>query len=391
MRVLRLRLGTGKTIQKILIAIVIVAFYAFSDNSTIVYPLKVLAIVLLPLLTKRIRIDLYSLWVSSFAILCLLSIIWAHDTELAIFYTIWFLQAASLAFAIGCTITTENDINYVLRCIVVSGILLSIRVIGATGLQNLGSFRIGRNIGYNANELALKTSSSCLMALYFFSIGKDKRSRILYIAAWALLLFTVLMTGSRKGAIVVVAGTLLFFVFQSKTPLKLGRNLIITVFLLAFAYWAVINIPLLYNAVGGRIATMMNFFQDNEYVGNSISNRIDFISDGWQLFLNNPIFGYGNGNFSFVSGRGIYSHNNYIELLVGVGLVGTVLYYSLYVYLAYHLVSFQIKRIKGLSSLFLVILLIYIVLEYAVVTFQSDNVQLLLVLIFAFVRYRKRG
>ena len=66
----------------------------------------------------------------------------------------------------------------------------------------------------------------------------------------------------------------------------------------------------------------------------STLSRVSFIETGWRLFKQKVFIGHGVDNFKYVSGFWVYSHNNFIEILVGLGIVGFVLYYSIYL-LAY--------------------------------------------------------
>ena len=66
----------------------------------------------------------------------------------------------------------------------------------------------------------------------------------------------------------------------------------------------------------------------------SVSIRETMIEAGIEQFKSNPILGIGIGNGFNISliavGRNTYLHNNFIEILVDVGIVGFALYYSFY-------------------------------------------------------------
>ncbi|MGH0052900.1 MAG: O-antigen ligase family protein, partial [Sphaerochaetaceae bacterium] len=57
------------------------------------------------------------------------------------------------------------------------------------------------------------------------------------------------------------------------------------------------------------------------------------IQDGWQMFLENPLFGKGLNAFREIVDYKMYSHNNYIEILVSWGIVGFLWYYGFLVFL----------------------------------------------------------
>ena len=384
---MRISLNNEKAIRAI-IMIAIVAFMAFSDRAYPVYAVKVIAIVMLFFLRKRIRVDFYLIWICLFVGFSALSILWAPVTEDAVFYTVWALQAMMLALAIENTIDSKADIEYVLKCLFFSGIVLLIRVMLRTSLKQLGTFRLGTNMGMNANELALKSSIAFISGYYLFRKQKKDAYRILYFAGIALLMMQVVFTGSRKGSIMVVSSIFLYAVLRSKTPLNIIRNLLVSVILGIGFIILITQVELLYNAVGRRLSLLLNMFDADAYVGNSISNRRDFIETGFQLFLEQP-FGYGMGSFQTVSGARIYAHNNYIELLVDVGLIGFAIYYALYIRNIVNLLKILRKERELLSLLFSLSVVI-MVLEYGLVSFQSDYVQIVLAMIYASIRIVKK-
>lgn len=76
---------------------------------------------------------------------------------------------------------------------------------------------------------------------------------------------------------------------------------------------------------------LFSFFTDTGTTEASINIRSQMITFGLEMFKENPIWGYGIDNYKILYGVSYYaeaySHNNLIELLVGVGIVGAFLYY----------------------------------------------------------------
>ncbi len=61
---------------------------------------------------------------------------------------------------------------------------------------------------------------------------------------------------------------------------------------------------------------MILFFEQTDKAGfeqGSTAERIYFIVNGWQGFLQSPLWGHGYQSFAMKFER--YSHNNYIEML----------------------------------------------------------------------------
>jgi O-antigen ligase len=98
-----------------------------------------------------------------------------------------------------------------------------------------------------------------------------------------------------------------------------------------------------------RIENAIAVFEGNVDADGSTSDRVWRIQRGLEIWGGNPILGIGLANYASVSQAdhvfseaiGGYSHNNYIEILVGTGLVGFLLYLSIYVFWAYKLYTLR--------------------------------------------------
>ena len=73
--------------------------------------------------------------------------------------------------------------------------------------------------------------------------------------------------------------------------------------------------------------------------------RFGMYTRGIELFLENPVAGIGFGQFQEVSGFEEYSHSDYIEVLSSTGIVGFVLYFSIFLVL-----WLRIARLRRLTS-----------------------------------------
>ena len=149
----------------------------------------------------------------------------------------------------------------------------------------------------------------------------------------AVLVIFVVLTASRSSALIMIISTamLIALTFRVRKRSVGAALLIIAVLLLVFLY-LIFNVELLYQVIGQRIEDVLLLFRTGE--GDSSSEkRISLIQYGWSLFCEHPVFGRGISTFYAYSKQGVgflaYSHNNYLELLVGVGAAGLLLYYAL--------------------------------------------------------------
>lgn len=75
-----------------------------------------------------------------------------------------------------------------------------------------------------------------------------------------------------------------------------------------------------------------------------------------------------------------YSHNNFIEIAVGMGIIGFISYYWIYVYLILkYMKTFIQKRTSFLVSVLFILFILYFVTQVGLVTYDS-LIQWLLIL-----------
>src|SRR5699024_5557929 len=74
-----------------------------------------------------------------------------------------------------------------------------------------------------------------------------------------------------------------------------------------------------------RITNIFDFFRGQDIQEQSVYIRSRMIEIGIGLFKQRPFFGWGLDQFKYLSGYGVYSHSNYVEVLVSLGGVGLLL------------------------------------------------------------------
>lgn len=260
------------------------------------------------------------------ALYALASTLWAQDfnqalsrasslwVSLAAFVTLW------VAFAKGLTLKP-----------VIYGSVVGALVNAAVSVVQTKTGGVLRAEGLtgNANALALQLSMAGLIVLAMAKEGKR----------WPLV-FTIFMfgvatavSGSRK--VVAVWPMLAIFV---------GRGIVVRVRASYAAIGAaLVGIPVLVAlgsiGVRGMLGVVQNLYVYSRFVrffegrDTSAATRLDMIGEGWRLWLEAPILGHGIDQFRVLSQFATYSHNNYIEMLATLGIVGFILYYSVYLLL----------------------------------------------------------
>ena len=180
---------------------------------------------------------------------------------------------------------------------------------------------------------------------------------------------------------------LVYIVLSRKNIVSAALSVVIVCIGVLLLYSILINVDFLYELVGHRLQTAINGLLGlGGEIDTSTTTRATLIEKGLKWFNEKPWLGYGLDGFRIMHwqdygsiGTALYSHNNFIEMLVDLGLVGFVLYYSLYVYIF-------IKGLKALKSktksskFFFALFIALVVSEYARVTYYVPHAQFAIML-----------
>jgi len=197
----------------------------------------------------------------------------------------------------------------------------------------------------NPNALSITMVLSVSASIIYLQQDIDKKYKFLNILNIILALYMIVLTVSRTG---LILGFFLLFVYVSTMLTDLKR----------VGYLAVIIAVLSgYMALFGDTKKIMGYMQNvfirlsnvfNTLSGHDMEKstleRKEYIERGLEMFSNHPFGGIGIDTFRYYYGG--YSHNNFVELLLGVGLTGEILYYSVFIFLfikIYHICLFNLK------------------------------------------------
>jgi O-antigen ligase len=264
---------------------------------------------------------------------------------------------------------------YVMLCAAITNVVAIFLGFDTTPLE-FGGFNESRVSGLlgNANSLMLNLALSAMVIGLISRIPLQVRLVSLFVAFYGIT-----VSGSRKG---VILGVALFLFVVKRMSNKLSR----------LKQVAILGSLLLMAAVSYQyLETTLVMLSDNVLAVNrfikifsggeaSFSERKWLIEAGYRIWLESPFFGEGFGQFSFISGFGAYSHNNYIELLVSGGLIALILYYTLYILIIYY--AFKCHR----NDLFYAVLIIVtlLMIDTAMVSFVARSNMLFLVFVLAY-------
>lgn len=276
-------------------------------------------------LVKRSRLTLYTIWGIGLVFLAFLSISYATDQSMAFERALPVVQVIVFGNLIAPYVR-DSERNYALflKLFIVALLVFMIRILFSAPLELLLAYRLGPTVAVNANNLGLSFAVAGIFAIYFALVEK----RFWYLVLFPLFMVFSLFSGSRKAIAVLGIGLIGIVFFSQKTMKRALLSLLIASFVAGCIVVLSLTWAPLYRVIGSRIETFLAFFTGGQTDG-STSIRFEMIAYGWNMFLQKPLFGWGLGAFTDVAGFGFYSHNNYIEILVSLGLVGFLWYYAL--------------------------------------------------------------
>jgi O-antigen ligase len=158
------------------------------------------------------------------------------------------------------------------------------------------------------------------------------RTRLFYrkviIVSWAGSLGVgIVLSASRKSFISMLVFIVLWGLFCHFQKIVSHPLRVMGVMLLLVFMWGAMGVILERTYLGERLVETRNVVELSEKEG----KRRKLYLEAWRVTKENPIAGIGLGNFKVVSGYHVYAHSDFAGVLAETGLVGFVLYASIFV------------------------------------------------------------
>ena len=308
------------------------------------------------------------------------SVFWAVDFDLAFNYSMRLLIAS-----INLMVLYSIFVHYKIQNAILYGILLGAfyNYMIAFGVITVHyeTYEFGRFMGSvgNSNKLAKVMLISIFTAIVLLSYSNLKLYMRMYASLSILLsLFVIFLTVSKKA--MVLAPLLLLTTITFK-HLKM-KNIVIAVMALIVVFEVLIHyidmdfMTEIYELTLKRVEGLTNLLTGGTGDASSME-RETLIVEGIDAFGNNPLLGNGLNNFRLFFGK--YAHNNYIELLVGVGLIGTMLFYAFYMFIFKSIRKMPTSIVK---RYFYTMVFILLAMDFATVSYYNKLVLFTLLYIY---------
>ena len=333
---------------------------------------------------QKIKVNTYVWAYAGFALLCFISSLYSKYFNASFATTIEVLKILIFILMIVNIVDSIKKIEIILSIYSYCTVFLTIYL--AMTDQLFVEERLGDTLTGNANTLASIFMLSALSSIYFIFNSPNKKRRLLAYICFFAQEFTLFLTGSRKAALMplLLFCVLMMFKMDKKGRKHVFRNGIIAVLIVVGVLTAVFEIPFLYDAIGYRMEGLLNFVSGEGQVDASTVVRANMIEEAISRWKEKPILGHGIDTYKKMSHYGCYSHNNFVELLCDVGIIGFIIYYFSYVFLVVKAFS---KKTLGITRWYWVFFLIIVCFyEYGGVTYYMFSFQIFFTLMCIFLQ-----
>lgn len=336
----------------------------------------------------RLYMNKYLFWYAGFILIAMLSACYAQRVSVVMNSVYGLVIVFGIAFALSVCFTETEKMELFMKFLIIGSVVLMayMAYTGQLDTEGEASGRLGGNITGNANTFASMYMIAACASDYFMVRTEKVKWRIVYIAAFVLQMYALMLSGGRKFFVVPII--VLYVMMLFKTDRQGKKHIIVTSILgaviLVALYNLLMNVPLLYESIGHRFEDLIDLSQGNTKIDDgSALERLRMREKAYELWQESPIVGHGLNMFAEIGGFGVYSHCNYFELLCNHGIIGCVYYYSFYVYMLYSLIKMKSKSIMKLF--FLGVLIGYTIYDYGAVSYYSPIPQYYIVMAAIFI------
>lgn len=239
---------------------------------------------------------------------------------------------------------------------------------------------------------ALAGQSNLLVAFAFtfpflLFLFKKRFGANILIGCTTLCVVFMFLTASRS----TLPFTFLYFIFGClffiKTPWFRAFTCAAGVVILSIFAYIILSfsvVDILTNSFISNSEFIIRIVEALNRESGSIETRVGLATGFGRFFVEHPFMGYGPDQFKVVAGNGSYAHNNFGELLINYGLIGSLIYYSMYLLILIRIIEFS------RSNFYLIAPLLYLIAsEFVFVTHVERPLVLLLCLLLLISNHSK--
>lgn len=246
------------------------------------------------------------------------------------------IQISVMFFLIsGLVSTRSNMFKIALIGLIIGGLIQSMFVCSTgeltTSIETINA-RV-QGLSKNANSFAFQMLTVIFAVFYFLEKKANYIIRFLLLLTLLVSFIGIIYSGSRNGFLCFLVFLFWWYLFCKQKKLPKHPILVYIILIIIFL--------ILYLSFTSLLEYTLIWKRFSAFDDNSSQTRLFLYKEGFEMISKKPIFGIGLNNFSESSKTGLYSHSDYIEVAANTGIIGFILYFSIYVIL-----WFRLRRIK---------------------------------------------
>ena len=338
------------------------------------------------LLSRKIKINKMIIWMLCFLVYGMVTLLYSPSKSITSGQYYYSLICFVIILFLSQVEINKKTLYIISWTYSLSAPLLTVLLI-LTGNITDTTGRLGNEVFGNANTLAMLLMVAAMNSLFLIVYNDKIGGKIVLLAGVVLDYYAMFLSGGRK--FVVVPVVFLYILLLCKTYGKKRKRLLQYTILIAIIvfvlYQIIMKVPLFYEVIGVRMEGLFSFFSNTHKLDASAEVRRLLINKGMERWFSSPIWGYGFDSFKYYNrstlGGFYYSHNNYVELLHNMGLIGFVVYYYFYYWIIKNALKNKQMPVyaRALSVSTIVSLLVF---EYGAVDYSSVPIMIMLFIAF---------
>lgn len=276
------------------------------------------------------------------------------------------LRIIMVVFCIGIYVTSEERIWRFLDIIITAATYFSFVFVATSPVSVWGTTEMGGIT--NQWRTFAANLAAMIVVLSFFAMKKNERLKKKYIICMLINAISIIACGSRAAMLSLGVMIIVYALFENSVKRRF-KHMTIVALLLLIAIYLIFTNQYLFQTFGERILAAINL-QDG-----SSRDRFYFITIAFRMFLKKPFLGWGYDNFAYyikyIEGYfvDVYSHCNYAEILSCYGIIGFLIYYWTYAKIIKQ--EWKYRKVDILAKLSMIIMVRFIVFEYATISFST--------------------
>ncbi|MGN0181270.1 MAG: O-antigen ligase family protein [Candidatus Ornithomonoglobus sp.] len=306
------------------------------------------------------------IWYGIFYVYVALSKFWSTKSGIAHTNMITSLiQPVAFFICLDWYVRDERSLDKLIKCFCWATLFYAATVIITSPPSTYMTLSFGSFTGMQRNTTGYILMFGCFFNLFFGA----QINKPIYLLFAAVCFIGSILTGSRKIIFGYAAAIALYAIFHKDVSIRIKRIAIIAIILMITIPLAY-RIPMIRHAFGDRLRAVF----DTSIQDGSVASRDKVKEIAIELFKKYPIFGRGWNAVSrkyieaFSAERGLYAHNNYLEVAADFGIIGIILFYWKFAYVLLKC----IKRVKTnqYASFLSICLIVVFFLDYGQVTYM---------------------